>query len=165
MKKYSILIILLSFYTSLAHSAFYFGVKVGEMKISDDMPFDDATSTGIILGANMQDSGLAIEGELTTTISAADHKTISGAELDIYTLALYGVYRSSGNFYFKGKGGLVYEYLSVSSFAFPLEGEDLGLSLGAGGGFRIGQDTLLELEYTIIESDIDFISLGIIFEF
>lgn len=165
MKKHLALLVLLSFYTSIAHSDLYIGAKGGVMAVSDDISFDDATSIGAVLGANIKDSGLAIEGELTTSVSSAEHKTTDGAELDIYTIALYGVYRSSGNFYFKGKGGLVYEYLNISGFIFPIEGESIGLSLGAGGGFRINDTASLEIEYTIIESDIDFISLGIIFEF
>jgi len=165
MIKNLFLITLLSLSASIAHSELYIGAKGGVMSISNDIPFDDATSIGILLGANIQNSGIAIEGELTTTVSAADHKTNSNTELDIYTLAIYGVYRSSGDFYFKGKGGLVYEYLKISGFVLPLEGEDLGLSLGAGGGFRINDNATLELEYTIIESDIDYISLGINFAF
>ncbi len=165
MKKYLTLIILLSFYTSVAHSAFYIGAKAGRMQISNDIPFDDATSLGLSLGTKIQDSGFAIEGEFTSTISDSAHKTISGADLEIFTLAGYGVYRSSGDFYFKGKGGLIYQYLSISGPYLPIEGEDIGLSLGVGGGFRIAHDTALELEYTIIESDIAFISLGIVFEF
>ena len=165
MNKSLILVILTLLYVPSVYAGLYLGVKGGEMNISDDISFNNATSVGILLGANIQDSGLALEGELTTTTSAAEHKTISGSELDIYTLAFYGVYRSAGNFYIKGKAGLIYEYLNVSGFIIPLEGEDIGISLGAGGGFRISNNINLELEYTLIESDIDYVSLGITFGF
>lgn len=165
MKNFFIVVMLTFLYVPSVYAGLYLGVKGGEMNISDGIPFNDATSVGILLGTNVQDSGLAIEGELTTTVSAAEHKTISGSELDIYTLAFYGVYRSAGSFYIKGKAGLIYEYLNISSFIFPLEGEDIGISLGVGGGFRISNSVNLELEYTLIESDIDYISLGMTFKF
>ena len=84
MKKYLALIILPFFYTTAVHSGLYIGVKGGEMKISNDIPFNDATSIGILFGGSIQDSGFAIEGEITTTVSSAEHKTRND-ELDIFT--------------------------------------------------------------------------------
>lgn len=148
-----------------ANANLYFGVKGGAMKVSDDIAFDDASNAGILLGGDIGDSGLAVEGEITSTVSAGSHRSISGAELEIFTLAGYGVFRSSGPVYFKGKAGLLFEYLSVTGFAFPLEGEAAGVSLGVGGGVRLGNRAQLELEYTVIEKDIDFLSLGVNFSF
>lgn len=164
MKNYLTLIILALFYTPAAHSEFYIGAKGGEMIISNDIAFNDATSVGILFGGTIPDSGFAIEGELTTTVSSAEHKSRSD-ELDIFTLAGYGVYRSAGRFYFKGKAGLLTEYLDISGGNFSLEGYGGAISLGAGAGFRISNTANLELEYTIIEADINFLSLGITFEF
>ncbi len=164
MKKYLALIILSFFYTTAVHSELYIGVKGGEMKISNDIPFNDATSIGILFGGTIQDSGFAIEGEITTTVSSAEHESRND-ELDIFTFAGYGVYRSSGKLYFKGKAGLLTEYLNISGGRFALEGYGGAISLGAGAGFRISNNTNLEFEYTIIETDIDFVSLGITFDF
>ena len=48
---------------------------------------------------------------------------------------------------------------------FDLDGfrgsrDDIDLSLGIGGGLKISDKAALELEYTIIESDLDFLSVG-----
>ena len=164
MKKYLALIIASFLYASAAHSEFYIGVKGGEMRISDDIPYNDATSAGILFGSTIQASTFAIEGELNTTVSSAEHK-ISNVELDIITLAGYGVYRSPGKFYFKGKAGVLTDYLDISGGNFSIEGYSWFISLGAGVGFRVSDTTNLELEYTRIEPDVDYLSLGINFEF
>jgi len=42
---------------------------------------------------------------------------------------------------------------------------DSGLSLGIGVGYQFNNKISTELEYTIIEEDIDFISLGVNYSF
>ncbi len=164
MKKHSLLILLSLFYNAIASGELYIGAKAGSTMISDNIKFNDTTSAGIVFGANIQKSGIALEGEYTTSLPSAAHR-VNTNRLNIYTLALYGVYRSSGKFYVKGKAGLLSEYLTISGGRFNLEGYGGAISFGAGAGLRITDKTNLEFEYTLLEPDIDFMSLGITYEF
>ncbi len=162
---------------NVAHAAQnqpYFGIKGGFMSL-DGVGADDAINIGGVVGMKIQDlspsSGLtgsiSVEGELTLTVVEGDIGFFGfNGEWDVMTLAGYGVYRSAApsNVYFKGKAGLVYEDVSIdipTGFGTVNgSGTDIGLSLGVGVGFKVGQRNSIEVEYTLIESDIDFLSVG-----
>ena len=77
------------------------------------------------------------------------------------TLALYGVFRTPGEFYFKGKAGVLYEDVEVDIPTLFSESEDdTGFSAGIGGGWRLNDSGSLEVEFTLIESDLNYLSLG-----
>lgn len=147
-----------------ADSAFYAGVKVGQM-LPDVQGLDNATNAGILIGYNFPktDYGtFAVEGEYTTTISKGDAKALGlTGDWEVDTTSLYGVYRSAGDLYFKGKVGYLNEDIKVSIAGFSGAGTDSGGSLGIGGGWRFGDAGSIEAEYTIIEQDIDSLSLGV----
>jgi len=140
----------------------YAGGKLGLMML-DVSNSDDAINLGGVLGATINQSeigSLALEGELTFTV--VDGEIADVVDWSVTTLAGYGVYRSNGPLYFKGKLGLAYWDADVDGF-YSLD--DIDLSLGLGGGYRVSDKTAFELEYTIIESDIDFLSLGFVVNF
>lgn len=146
-------------------SGLYLGVKGGAMSISRDIPFkNDGILFGVIFGYDIPDSGFSLEGEFNTTVSKASSTHSSYGDLGATTVAGYGVYRTSGRFYAKGKVGVLYEHLtsSVSGIGITIDvaGDGLGLSLGIGGGVKITDRMSAELEYTIIEADIGYASLG-----
>jgi hypothetical protein len=85
--------------------------------------------------------------------------------LDTYTFGVYGVFRSSGKIYFKGKFGLLYEYLESDVNGVPVQGDGMGISLGLGGGWRITDNLGAELEFQTIEADISMLSLGVLYWF
>lgn len=60
---------------------------------------------------------------------------------------------------------MLYEDVTINVPAFGVTGSgtDTGLSLGFGVGFDVGNGKKLEIEYTIVESDVNFLSVGIIF--
>ena len=148
-----------------AGSPFYLGLKVGSMMV-DVSEFEDADSVGLVAGYKIYDNAsgsVAIEGEYTNS-SSADINGIPG-KWDIDTLAVYLAYRSSGDLYFKGKIGYLDEDISASAFGTSISGSDSGLSVGVGGGWKIGTKSALELEYTMIEEDVNFLSLGVNFSF
>jgi len=138
----------------------YIGGKLGLM-MPDASGVDDAVNLGILVGMTLNEvsaGSISVEGELTTTIVDGD---TGGGDWDVTTLAGYGVFRSSGPLYFKGKAGLVYWDASIDAGPFgTYSDDDIDISFGVGGGFKISDKTALELEYTIIESDLDFLSLG-----
>ena len=141
----------------------YLGIKVGGLNISRDLGYNNGTSVGALFGHDFPGNDFAFELEMTGTVSPAEGTATALGDLDVFTLAAYGVYRTPGALYFKAKAGLVYEYFNVDLFGLPIEGDAIGLSLGIGGGYRINDGLALELEYTAIEADIDLISLGLNF--
>ncbi len=107
-----------------------------------------------------------IEGEYTDTVSEGD-ATFGGihGEWEIETYAIYGVFRTRGTLFFKGKIGYLHEDVSSTVGGFGATGSDSGLSLGIGAGLRIGHHGSIELEYTIIEEDVDYLSVGLNYYF
>lgn len=143
----------------------YFGGKAGLM-MPDASALDDAiniggnvgyTFPGIILPFNGR---LSAEGELTTTISKGD---APGGEWDVTTLGAYGVYRAGDAIYFKGKAGLAYQKFDVRTFGGSGGDTSTDLSVGLGGGLKMGAGAL-EVEYTLLD-DVDFFSVGYLFGF
>lgn len=143
----------------------YMGAKIGQM-MPDGGGFDDATNIGVVLGMTLnqvQAGSISLEGELTFSVADGDIDLFGASgDWDIMTLAGYGVFRSNGPLYFKGKAGLLYEDVSVDAPGLlgGYSDDDIGLSIGVGGGYKLSDKASLELEYTIIESDVDFLSIG-----
>jgi hypothetical protein len=151
-----------------AESPFYLGLKAGKMMV-DPAEFEDATSSGLVFVgykfSNNPGGSLAIEGEYTN--SSSENITILGTtgKWDIDTIAVYVAYRTGGDLYFKGKAGYLHEDVSANIAGASISGSDSGLSLGIGAGLKIGKSNALELEYTIVEEDVSFLSLGFNFGF
>lgn len=145
-------------------SPWYLGLKFGWMD-ADASGFDDATNVGLYGGYTLHEDvngNFAIEGEYTRTISDGD---IPGGGWDIDTLAVYGAYRTAGPWFLKLKAGYLDEDINVSAGGSSISGSDSGLSFGAGGGVRLGNKAAFELEYTVIEDDVNFFSIGYLTHF
>lgn len=145
----------------------YVGLKAGTMSV-DVSAYEDATSLGLLLGYKLSsdsNGSLAVEGELTN--SSSENITVLGVtgKWDIDTLAVYLAYRTGGDLYLKGKVGYLDEDVNVNIAGASISGSDSGASYGIGAGWKFGKSNAVELEYTIIETDVDFISLGVNFGF
>lgn len=142
----------------------YFGLKAGRMD-ADAGGFSTASNVGFTLGyvvVEDYNGAFALEAEYTRNLSSGN-VSIGGASGDwrIETLAGYGAYRTAGDAYLKGKFGLLRRDVKVGGVAaHPLDGKDNELSFGAGAGVRFNRKIGLEFEYTIVENDIGFVSLG-----
>lgn len=138
----------------------YAGVKAGRMKV-DLSGYDNAIGVGGMLGYKLNNT-LGIEGGYTTTGEDSDVMVgTSQAQWDIDVVAVHLAYRTEGNFYAKGKVGALYQEVSVNlaNAGEPKSGGEF--TYGVGAGWRPFKDIALELEYTVIESDVSFISIGI----
>ena len=141
----------------------YIGLTAGKMMV-DLSEFDDANSTGILMGYRFTDD-LAIEGGFTKSSSAnLNVQGVSGT-WDVDVFSIYMAYRTPGDVYFKGKIGVLNEDISASTSYGNFAGSDTGGSLGIGGGVKFAKNGTLELEYTLIEKNINFLSLGVNFRF
>lgn len=149
--------------TAIANDGFYAGVKAGLMT-SDISGLDSGINLGLTGGHewNLGEISVAAEGEFSTALSKGD---VNFGEWDVETLALYGVVRTHGDLYLKAKMGFLREKVTIdTNFSGSFSETDSGASYGIGGGWNLGNGAL-ELEYTIIEQDINFLSLGYNFRF
>ncbi len=160
--------LLLAISPMLSHAGGYYGgLKVGAM-MNDVSGFDNGTNIGLNLGYAFDDygNGPAIEGEYTTGASNGDLNILGvTGDWDVDTFALYGAYRFGGDLYGKVKLGYLNEHASASVPGASFSGTDNGASAGIGAGWQLSPQTAIEAEYTIIESDVNFLSLGFNYTF
>ncbi len=143
----------------------YFGLRVGPMKFDSDR-YEEPTNLGLV-GGYIGDNGLGFEAELTATVSDGSISTvvpISGgytsrtSDINIYTLGIYNAIRSPGDAYIKSKFGIVFESKNIGRSSVINTNASLGLGIGI--NTRAG---ILEIEYTIIEEGVNFLSIGFLF--
>ena len=136
-----------------------FGANTGTMHI-DDPDASDPRNVGFMagyeIGIGLGD--LAFEGEITRTTSDGD---LFGNALKVETEALYVALRTAGPIYFKGRMGTLQEKIKVASDPDSPYTES-GTSMGVGVGFSLGL-VQLELDFTQIEADVTYVSLGVVF--
>ena len=155
---------------------FYLGLKTGDMN-SDIDNSDLESSKGVVLGWEFN-NGVAVEYEHTESDFEYELNwsfdtgfgTVSGTHLgdgDFETDALYAVYRAynSSGFFMKLKAGYLTEDISATVVdedgdSYKVSEDDSGVSAGIGAGYR-AEHFSLEAEYTIIEEDVQFFSVGV----
>ena len=149
------LVLSLAFSTPILADGLTFGAKTGPMKVDSSAVKDDPTNAGVTVGyeLGLVLGDLGFEGEFTTSMDDGTIKN-SNATFDVDTVGLYATYRSPGFIYLKARYGFV-------SWESGNE-EDTNTSMGLGFGVSLGL-LQVELEYTQIDEDIDFLSLGIVF--
>lgn len=146
----------------------YFGLKAGAMDV--DGTQDAASNVGVLAGYKFHEDERGAffgEGEYSRTFSDGEADAIAGSgDYDVETLSAYGGFRSAGQLFWKAKAGLSWWDYSVDGAA-PGTGEDddVSFSFGVGAGWRLNEDTGIEAEYTVVDSDIDFLSVGVIARF
>lgn len=109
----------------------------------------------------------AVEGEFGMTFVEPEGK-VGGTtyEVSYYTLGAYGVYAQplSEKFHVRGRLGVLYEDVEVSTAAGSESDDDFELSFGLGITVGMGKESRFILEYTVIDSDINHISAGMQFK-
>jgi len=146
------LIILLFLSITTAHSAsrstpWYFGIKGGFMDAGAGS--DSAVNMGLDIGYR-NNKYLSTEVELTRTLIDGD--TRSGNDWEVDTLSAFAAFRSNTEVKLKAKIGF-------TNIDYGND-DDLELSFGIGLGFWAAGG-LMEIEYTEIDDDLEFISLGV----
>lgn len=135
-------------------AGFAAGLKFGKTLV-DIEGADDGTTKGITLGYSFN-GNWAVELD----VMRGDFE-VDGDSGDLDWTAIYGAYRSEGSVYFLAKIGAAREEASI----YGESETDTGASYGIGGGFRVNDTFSLEAEYTIIESDVNFLGIGARFQF
>ncbi|MFH1314334.1 MAG: porin family protein [Candidatus Eisenbacteria bacterium] len=153
----------------------YFGVKTGMMMI-DVEGIDNIIPIGVMGGHEIFPNA-SIEGEFNYRITGGDWDYgIPGItdtfEWKIWTLGGYFVYRYPLNesLYLKGKAGILYENVTaevtydipgVGTMTYDASGTDTGLSVGGGLGMNFNERFGGEVEFTLIEADVTYLSVGV----
>lgn len=140
----------------------YFGVNAGPMMI-DEAGIDDPVNAGVVIGKEwgVVAGDIGVQLEFTTTIKEGTYVGFPAPyvhDVSIDTQAIYGVFRTAGPVYLVAKAGLLREKVEIGSFSET----DSGFAAGIGIGFSLGV-VQFELEYTQIEEDVGYLSLGLRF--
>lgn len=139
-----------------ATADWYFGAKAGPMLI-DTAGVGDPTNAGVMIGKEwgVVIGDVGVQGEFTTSTTKGKY---AGNDVSVDTQAVYGVFRTAGALYLIAKAGVLREEVKIGAASST----DSGSSVGLGVGFSLGV-AQLELEYTQVEKDIAFLSLGVRF--
>ncbi len=154
---------------------FYAGIRAATVSVDEkeidelknsDVDIKNASKGSLIIGYVVNPT-VSFEAEIGTSsheISGGVFDAIN-VDLDIGTFGLYGVYRSEGQYYFKGRGGLISRSTEFSPDTLNAGKDSAGLlAIGLGGGMRFNQ-VLLEAEWTSIESGIGAFGFNAIYNF
>lgn len=166
-KIFTLVILYIAIDSQVLADEYTFGIKGGTM-MNSASGASDATSIGFVTNFPLSNKISSIEAEITTSITGGGVGGGFDYDWDITTIAGYYTHNiHQGGFYLKLKAGLLYERVVISDNSpFPLDDvteSDTGLSYGIGAGWKIGEQNKLELEYTVIEQDISFVSASLYF--
>ena len=165
--------------TTFAEGQPYIGGKTGMMMI-DAAGVDDIIPIGVFGGYEFMPR-MAIEGEFNYRISGGDWNvgyldSHTSAEYKLWTLGAYFTYRYpiTPAIYLKGKAGLLHSHVTAEvtwdvpgygSWTVDASGSDNDLSIGVGGGYKLGEALAAEAEYTMLSGDVNYLSVGLLMRF
>jgi opacity protein-like surface antigen len=160
--------------TSFAAGQKYVGIKTGLMML-DVANVNDIIPIGVFGGYEFLPR-MAIEGEFNYRLSGGDVDFLSHFggtkfEYKLWTLGAYFVYRYpiKPEFYLKGKAGFVHSHATAKAtygiYTFDASGSDDNLSIGVGAGYMFSGTLGLEGEYTMMSSDVNYLSIGLVKRF
>ena len=124
-----------------------FGGTVGFAK-----PHGSDNDSGTIIGGRLsQQIQGNVSWEADLNLGVTDGTIGAKHDWSINSAAAYGVYRTDGDIHLKAKLGVAYWDDNFD--------HDTSLSAGVGIGFRMGRG-ILDVEYTQINSYVDYITVG-----
>lgn len=141
---------------------FYLGAKTGAFTLQNSAFESDGIPMAILAGYGTYT--LSFEIELSRgNVSPVDEFTFTPHYRNkgrYDTLALYGVHKFGGQLYAKAKFGLRKNWATTETGTDSTENVSLGLGIGKNlGRFN------LEGEWTILETDVQFSSIGLNYKF
>jgi hypothetical protein len=146
----------------------YLGASLGIMD-ADRSGFDEATNAGLLAGYDLVDLdmfSIALEGELTTTVSDGDLDASGGrGNWDIDTRAAYAAFRVGNAFYMKVRFGYAWTDTSADFDAASVSDSDDGLSWGGAAGWMFGDNWAVQLDGSLVDSDTTYWNAGLHYRF
>lgn len=146
----------------------YTGASVGLMD-NNVRGYDDATNVGALLGYDVYTRDIiavSLEGEITTTASKGD-VSINGVDgdWDMDTQAAYVAARLGDRIYMKVRYGVLREDASVKIGSVSQSDSDTGGSWGASLGWMLTPQWGIQLDGTLVESDVNYWNFGVKYHF
>ena len=136
---------------------FYLGLKAGQVKVNG-APVDTKSGFGGQMGYQFT-SSFALQADLLLG---------KGEVLDLNvaldTFSIYGVYRSTGRYYLLAYLGAAAKQVEVENFD-NLGKRNTRWSGGFGFGFHPYPEQRLELEYTRLDADLDYLGINFNYSF
>jgi hypothetical protein len=131
--------------------------------------FDEATNAGALLGYEFFNKDIvyvSAEAEFTTTVSDGDAK-LSGQKgnWDIDSRAVYLAVRVGDSLFAKARYGLAWVDVSVDAGGRSLSDSDSGGSWGASFGWNFSEHWGIQAGGVVVDSDVDYWSLGLGYRF
>ncbi len=155
-----LILIASTFLPKVSHAGLYLGVRAGVTDVSiDNIEVDESpANAGLILGYKLPFifSRISVEADLTRSV---DDGEADGSDLGVDSNGVFLAYRTSGFFYLKGRVGLMRAGLT-GDFAESENGEAYGVALG----LRFAS-LAAELDHTVIDDDVGYTSVALIFNF
>ena len=141
-----------------AESDLYYGGKLGFMMF-DLEGYDDPLNAGALVGYTVW-RGISVEGEMTTSLSDGKVDVLgTGFDVAVQTFGMFAAYRSGEETYFKAKFGYVNEDIETNGVGV----DDTDTSFGIGYGWKTSSGPSFEVEYTVVSSDVNYLSFGLLF--
>ena len=144
-------------FTAPAAGEMFIGAKLGPMTVdapSRSNPINLAVNLGYEIDTLMAD--LSLTGEINRTISSGDSS--NGDELTFRSNGIYLVFKTTRALFVTFRGGVVQNEIIAGSRSRRHN----GISLGGGIGMVVGR-TRVQIEYTSIAGDANYLSLGLEF--
>ncbi|SQD76825.1 porin family protein [Moritella yayanosii] len=127
---------------------FYLGAKTGYLYTAFD-ELDPKVPATFMIGIQQSGFGLEFEG----TFVDMDENNI---DFEYESYAIYGTYRTSGEFYAKIRAGYLEETLKSDTKKW----EEDGFSGGIAFGLEVSDAFTIEAGYTVIQADLKYFSIG-----
>jgi hypothetical protein len=157
-----------SFVLPVVAGNFYLGGTVGLMD-SDRSRFDDATNAGVLAGWEFFSKDVfhvLAETEITTTVSDGDleHRGQKG-DWDLDTRALYLGSRIGDRAYIKVRFGYSWTDISTDFAGQSRSESDTSLSWGGSLGWNFTGHWAVQVDGTMVDSDVNYWNLGLLYRF
>jgi|GEM_PF-1029332 len=146
----------------------YLGASAGLMD-NNISGFDDATNVGALLGYDVYTHDIlavSLEGEVTTTVSKGNISinAVDG-DWDIDTQAAYLAARLGDRLYMKVRYGVLREDASVKIDGVSQSDSDTSGSWGGALGWMLTPRWGIQLDGTMVESNVNYWNLGVKYHF
>jgi len=163
----AVLVLLLAAGTAQAEG-WYLGASAGLMD-NTISGFDDATNVGALLGYDVYTHDIlavSLEGEVTTTVSKGNISinAVDG-DWDIDTQAAYLAARLGDRLYMKVRYGVLREDASVKIDGVSQSDSDTSGSWGGALGWMLTPRWGIQLDGTMVESNVNYWNLGVKYHF
>ena len=153
---------------SVNAGGFYLGASTGIMDASVG-GFDDAVNAGVLAGYDVYTRDIfavSLEAEVTTTVSDGDVKILGNrGDWDLDTQAAYIAVRGGKRAYLKVRVGVARNDVTVKVAGFRSSESETSGSWGGAIGWMFTDHWGMQLDGTMVDSDVTYWNLGVKYQF